>query len=40
MIHSTCAVKFFPCGQLAEARAWIEENTGQTHETTAQRDSS
>ena len=29
MIHSTCTVKFFPCGQLAEARALIEGNTEQ-----------
>ena len=29
MIHSICTVKFFPCGQLAEARALIEGNTGQ-----------
>ena len=29
MIHSTYTVKFFPFGQLAEARAWIEGNTGQ-----------
>jgi hypothetical protein len=29
MIHSTCRVKFFPCGQLPEAGAWIEGNTEQ-----------
>jgi hypothetical protein len=29
MIHSICTVKFFPCGQLTEARAAIEGNTGQ-----------
>jgi hypothetical protein len=29
MIHSTCTVKFFPCGQLAEALALIDGNTGQ-----------
>ena len=28
MIHSICAVKFFPSSQLAEPRA-IEGNTGQ-----------
>jgi hypothetical protein len=28
MIHSICAVKFFPSSQLAEPRA-IERNTGQ-----------
>jgi hypothetical protein len=29
MIHSICTVKVFPSSRLAEARAWIEGNTGQ-----------
>ena len=39
MIHSICAVKFFPSSHLAEPRA-IEGTPNKTYETTAQRDSS
>jgi len=39
MIHSICAVKFFPCDWLAEPRV-IERTPDKTYETTTQRDSS
>ena len=39
MIHSICAMKFFPSSQLDEPRA-IEGTPDKTYETTAQRDSS
>jgi hypothetical protein len=29
MIHSICAVKFFPFDRLAETRVWIEGNSRQ-----------
>jgi hypothetical protein len=29
MIHSICAVKFFPSNHLAKAAAWIEGDTEQ-----------